>query len=98
MARIGAPNIPAHLARLGDEAVKFFQSLLDYRHRLTQTGTRIKWGSTVAPTGGYLILDGTTITNADYPDLIRFAANDADFTVGASTTTLPTDAGFWVKT
>jgi hypothetical protein len=80
------------------EVVAFLQGLLDYAHGLVQTGTRIKWNSTEEPDGGYLALDGSVINNAEYPDLITYAANDAGFTVGATTTTIPTDAGYWIKT
>ena len=94
------PNIPADLLRIGDQRqiAAFFQTLLDYADGLVQTGMRIKWKSTTAPDGGYLKLDGTTFVNATYPDLYAFAKTDSDFTVGATTTTLPNDPGFWVKT
>ena len=91
-------NIPVKLHRDDREIVAFMQGLLDYRHGLTQTGTRISWKSTATPDGGYLKLDGSVITNTDYPDLVAYAANDATFTVGATTTTLPTEANVWIKT
>lgn len=91
-------NIPAFFVEKGRDVVAFLQALLDYKHSLIQTGMRVKWKSTATPDGGYLKLDGSVIANASYPALIRYAANDADYTVGATTTTLPTDAGFWVKT
>jgi len=80
------------------EVVAFLQTLLDYHHQLIQTGMRIKWRSTTAPSGNFLACDGATITNSDYPELVAYAANDPDFTVGATTTVLPTDAGFYIKT
>lgn len=99
MALKRSPNIPTSLLDRDEKTrVAFFQTLLDYRNALIQTGMRIKWKSTVAPAGGYLILDGSVVTNADYLALVAYAANDADFVVGATTTTLPTDAGFYVKT
>lgn len=98
MTLFGHQNIPGAFVSMGRDVVGFLQTLLDYKHSLIQTGTRIKWGSTAAPNGGYLELDGSTITNADYPALVRYAANDSDYTVGATTTDLPTDSGFWVKT
>ena len=95
---IRSANIPAALVSMGREVVGFIQGLIDYRKSLVQVGMRIKWRSTVEPPDGkYLSLDGSVITNADFPQLIAYAANDPDFTVGATTTTLPTDSGFWVK-
>ena len=91
-------NIPDAFTRLGRDVVNFIQTLLDYQHGLIQTGTRISWKSTAEPSGGYIELDGSVITNADYPDLIEYAANDSTFTVGATTTTLPTEANTWIKT
>lgn len=98
MASVRHQNMPWKLHQDDREVVAFLQGLLDYSHSLVQTGTRIKWKSTAMPAGGYLQCNGQTITNSQYPDLVAYAANDADFTVGATTTTLPTDAGFWVKT
>ena len=92
------PNIPNELLGFGQRAVGFFQRILNYEHRLIQTGMRVKWVSTATPYGNYLKCDGATITNSDYPELVAYAANDVNFTVGATTTVLPTDAGFWVKT
>jgi len=97
MAFRGRQNIPGALVAMGREVVGFLQTLLDYERVTIQTGMRVKWRSTESLTG-YLQCNGATITNANYPDLIRYAANDPDFTVGATTTTLPTDVGFWVKT
>lgn len=91
-------NIPAKLHRDDREIVAFMQALLDYRHNLIQTGTRISWKSTTEPDGGYLLLDGSVITNSEYPALVAYAANDSTFTVGATTTTLPTEANTWIKT
>lgn len=90
-------NIPARLHQNDSECLGFFQAILDYQKSLIQVGTRINRPSTVAPDGGYLALDGSVINNADYPALVSYAANDAGFTVGATTTTLPTVAGYWVK-
>ena len=98
MALRGHANIPRALASLGTDVVSFFQGLLDYEHQLIQTGQRIHWKSTSSPKGNFLKLDGSTITNSDYPALVAYAANDADFTVGATTTDLPTESGYWVKT
>lgn len=98
MALRSTQNIPGIFTAMGREVVTFLQSILDYRHQLIQTGMRVKWKSTSAPLGNFLKLDGAVITNTDYPALVAFAANDADFVVGATTTTLPTDAGFYVKT
>lgn len=98
MPLIKHQNIPAKLHRDDREIVAFLQGLLDYAHGLVPTGARIKWKSTEEPPGGYLQCNGQVITNSQYPDLVSYAVNDADFTVGATTTTLPTDAGFWVKT
>jgi hypothetical protein len=91
-------NIPARLHQDDREIVAFFQNLLDYAHGLIQTGTRISWKSTATPSGGYLQLNGAVITNSQYPDLVAYARNDATFTVGATTTTLPTEANTWIKT
>lgn len=91
-------NIPPGLHRDDREVVAFLQGLLDYRHSLINTGTRISWKSTATPDGGYLKLDGSVIANASYPALITYAANDSTFTVGATTTTLPNEANTWVKT
>ena len=98
MSRIKHQNIPFKLHGDDREAVAFFQGLLDYANDLVMTGTRIRWLSTATPAGGYLKLDGSTITNSQYPELITYAANDASFTVGATTTVIPTDAGYWIKT
>ena len=98
MTLVRHQNIPAKLHQDDREIVAFFQGLLDYAHSLIQTGTRITWKSTVEPGGGYLELDGSVITNSEYPALVAYAANDATFTVGATTTTLPTEANTWVKT
>lgn len=91
-------NIPVKLHRDDREIVAFLQGLLDYRHGLIQTGTRIKWKSTIEPDGGYLECNGQVVTNSQYVELVAYAANDADFVVGLTTTTLPNDPGFWVKT
>lgn len=91
-------NIPPALHRDDREVVSFLQGLLDYRNSLVNTGTRITWKSTIAPLGGYLQLDGSVITNTQYQDLVAYAANDSTFTVGATTTTLPTEANTWIKT
>lgn len=91
-------NIPPSLHRDDREVVAFLQALLDYRHSLVNTGTRISWKSTATPDGGYLKLDGTVITNSEYPALVSYAANDSTFTVGATTTTLPNEALVWIKT
>lgn len=91
-------NIPAGLHQDKREHVAFFQALLDYQHQLIQTGMRVKWNSNTAPSGNYLQLNGSVITNSAYPALVAYAAGDTDYVVGATTTTLPTDPGFWVKT
>jgi hypothetical protein len=91
-------NIPANLHKDDREVVAFLQGILNYKNNLVQTGTRIKWKSTATPAGGYLQCNGQTIVNAQYPDLVAYARNDADFVVGITTTTLPTDADFFVKT
>lgn len=91
-------NIPTILAEMGRDVVAFLQGLLDYRHSLINTGTRISWKSTATPDGGYLKLDGSVIANASYPALITYAANDSTFTIGATTTTLPNEANTWIKT
>lgn len=91
-------NIPAKLHRDDREIVAFLQGLLDYAHGLVPTGARIKWKSTEEPAGGYLQCNGQVITNSQYPALVSYAANDPDFVVGVTTTTLPTDVDFFVKT
>lgn len=90
-------NIPRKLHQDDQELVGFFQAILDYQKSLIQVGTRVNRPSTVAPDGGYLALDGAVINNADWPDLILYAANDPAYVVGATTTTLPTVAGHYVK-
>lgn len=96
--RVRHQDIPSGLHGDNPKHVAFFQNLLNYANSLVQTGTRISWKSTAEPLGGYLPLDGAVITNSQYPDLVAYAANDATFTVGATTTTLPTEADTWIKT
>ena len=63
--RIG--NIPEKLHQDDKDVAAYIQAIVNFQDQLIQTGTRIKWGSTTAPDGGYLVCDGTTFVNATYP-------------------------------
>ena len=80
-------NIPRKLHQNDREIVGFIQDLIDYQKYLVPTGTAVRSYCTTTPTG-FLALDGSTYSATTYPDL--YAA--------IGTTTLPTRAGFIIKT
>jgi hypothetical protein len=58
----------------------------------------IKWGNATMPaTGVYVAKAGQVLNKVDYPELWGYAAGDVAYTNAATTTTLPTDAGFIVR-
>lgn len=87
MARKKAPNVPAKLHGDDREIMGFLQYLIDNAKWLVPTGTAVRSYCTTTP-AGFLALDGSTYSSSDYPDL--YAA--------IGTTTLPTNAGFVIKT